>query len=115
MLQKVSKTLVVETNNLLEEVIEGVIQNAMIQLSSRKRSTELRSLQLLVWLYGYKTGILKGHVYQDVLPAFTYWKKELGIRIFIYATGVTAIQKLLFACSLSGNLMPVSLVTILIF
>lgn len=83
------------------------MKNAFLQMQKHKRSSELRALQLLVWLYGYRTGLLKGHVYQDVLPAFTSWNNDYGIRIFIFASGLTIGQKLLFACSLSGNLTPV--------
>lgn len=76
-------------------------------MQQRKQSNELKAVHLLVWLYGYQNELLKGHVYPDVQPAFQQWKHNQGIRVFTFATGDTIVQKMLFGCSLMGNLIPV--------
>ncbi|UXI15122.1 hypothetical protein NH340_JMT01065 [Sarcoptes scabiei] len=98
------KTLEDIANGDREKIIESVISNVVFQMNQKRQSNELKSLHLLVWLYGYRNDKLKGHVYADVMPAFDRWKNELGIRIFTFASGDHIIQKMFFTCSLYGNL-----------
>ncbi|XP_067643010.1 enolase-phosphatase E1 [Eurosta solidaginis] len=64
----------------------------------------LKTLQGLVWAKGYSNGSLKGHIYQDVPPAFQRWH-DAGIPIAIYSSGSVKAQKLLFRQTEMGNLL----------
>ncbi|CAG2179651.1 unnamed protein product [Oppiella nova] len=66
----------------------------------------LQHFQMYVWLYGYQKGDIKGHVFPDVSKAFHKWHNFLNIKIYLYSSGVYLTQKLLFSCSLNGNLTP---------
>jgi enolase-phosphatase E1 len=70
-----------------------------------RKSTGLKSLQGKVWEEGYRTGALRGEVYDDVPRALSRWRGE-GRRIAIYSSGSVLAQKLLFAHTRSGDLTP---------
>lgn len=91
-------------NDNLESAISSVVANVLWQMESKRHNTALKQLQILVWIYGYECGELKGHVYDDVGPAFRRWKSQ-GIRLFVYSTGMAVAQQLLFANSTQGNLL----------
>ena len=67
------------------------------------KDVELKRVQGLIWKKGYASGELKGHVYEDVLPAFKRWT-EAGYRIGIYSSGSVRAQKLIYGHSKSGDL-----------
>jgi len=69
------------------------------------KSTGLKMLQGLIWEEGYREGLLKGVVFEDVPPAFKRWT-EGGKRIRIYSSGSVLAQKLLFGFSDHGDLTP---------
>lgn len=60
-----------------------------------------------MWVYGYETDRIKGHVFPDVADCLHKWHKENQIFTYVYSSGVSEISKLLFSCSTSGNLLPV--------
>lgn len=70
-----------------------------------RKSTGLKSLQGKVWEEGYRSGELRGQVYDDVPRAFARWKRQ-GRRIAIFSSGSVLAQKLLFAHSTAGDLAP---------
>src|SRR4029077_2123084 len=47
-----------------------------------RKVTRLKTLQGMIWEEGFRSGELKGHVYEDVPRAFKRWKKN-GKRIGI--------------------------------
>ncbi len=59
------------------------------------KATGLKSLQGLVWEDGFHSGVLKAHVFDDVLPAIRGWR-ERGLDVRIYSSGSIAAQKLFF-------------------
>jgi enolase-phosphatase E1 len=63
----------------------------------------LKSLQGLVWEYGYQQGHFKGHVYKDVPASLQQWY-ERGIALYVYSSGSVQAQKLLFANTCFGDL-----------
>lgn len=85
-------------------IILSVAQNVIWQMDSKRHNTALKQLQVLVWVYGYESNELKGHVYEDVGTAFRKWR-SLGIRLFVYSTGMAVAQQLLFSNSTQGNLL----------
>lgn len=68
-----------------------------------RKLTPLKTLQGKIWEEGFRTGELKGEVYEDVAPAFSRWKRW-GKRIAIFSSGSVLAQKLLFAHSTAGDL-----------
>lgn len=92
-----------ETNDL-NKIIDSIVTNVVWQMDSKRHNTALKQLQILVWVYGYENSELKGHVYEDVGVAFRRWR-SMGIRLFVYSTGMAVAQQLLFSNSTQGNLL----------
>lgn len=63
----------------------------------------LKELQGLIWVEGYASGTLKGHVYDDAATALRRWH-EAGIALYVYSSGSVAAQKLLFGHTAYGDL-----------
>jgi enolase-phosphatase E1 len=70
-----------------------------------KKITPLKTLQGILWADGYESGEIKGHVYEDVLPAMKNWK-ALGLDLGVFSSGSIAAQKLIFGYSEQGDLRP---------
>src|SRR5262249_26081798 len=68
-----------------------------------RKVTQLKTLQGKIWEEGYRSGELRGEVYEDVPRAFERWKKERK-RIAIFSSGSVLAQKLLFGHSNAGDL-----------
>ncbi|MEY4604982.1 MAG: acireductone synthase [Bacteroidota bacterium] len=68
-----------------------------------KKLTPLKTIQGILWKRGYEQGELKGHVYEDVLPAFEQWAKQ-DVKIAVFSSGSVMAQKLIFGNSTSGDL-----------
>lgn len=92
-----------DTSNT-ESIIASIVGNVIWQMDNKRHNTALKQLQILVWVYGYETNDLKGHVYDDVGNAFRKWR-QMGIRLFVYSTGMAVAQQLLFSNSTQGNLL----------
>ena len=56
-----------------------------------------------MWRSAYQSGIIKGHIYEDVVPALERWKTS-GKKLYIYSSGSVDAQKLLFGFSEKGDL-----------
>src|SRR5215475_13500191 len=72
-------------------------------IAQDRKVTSLKTLQGKIWEEGFRSGELKGHVYDDVPAAFESWKKS-GARIAIFSSGSVLAQKLLFGHSTAGDL-----------
>ena len=72
-------------------------------IAEDRKTTPLKTLQGMIWEEGFRSGELKGHVYEDVPRAFLKWKRE-GKRIAIFSSGSMLAQKLLFGHSMAGDL-----------
>jgi enolase-phosphatase E1 len=68
-----------------------------------KKHTALKSIQGVVWKQAYEQGLIKGHVYPDVVPVLRRWQEE-GVGLGVYSSGSVAAQKLLFGFSEEGDL-----------
>jgi enolase-phosphatase E1 len=84
-----------------EEVIETLIHWS----NEDKKITPLKDLQGILWKEAYETGVIKGHVYDDVAPALKAWK-DAGIQLGVFSSGSITAQKLIFGYSVSGDLTP---------
>jgi 2,3-diketo-5-methylthio-1-phosphopentane phosphatase len=71
-----------------------------------RKSPALKELQGLIWEQGYRAGLLRGVVYDDVPEALTRWR-EGGRDIAIYSSGSELAQRRLFESTAIGDLTPV--------
>lgn len=94
---------VTETGDI-NKVIDSIVTNVIWQMDKKRHNTALKQLQILVWVFGYENNELRGHVYDDVGSAFRRWR-SMGIRLFVYSTGMAVAQQLLFSNSSQGNLL----------
>jgi len=91
-------------NNQTPEAEIASASNYARQLIAQDRKvTPLKTLQGKIWEEGYRSGELRGEVYEDVPRAFELWKKQ-GKRIAIFSSGSVLAQKLLFGHSNAGDL-----------
>ena len=87
------------------EIIKDVVANLQHNLKLNRKLTAMKDLQGKIWDGGYKSGELKGAVFNDVAPAFKRWC-ESGKKVYIYSSGSVAAQKLIFGYSSAGDLLP---------
>jgi methylthioribulose 1-phosphate dehydratase/enolase-phosphatase E1 len=82
---------------------EGVVACVRTMVRYDIKASGLKTLQGHMWDYGFKSGVLKGHVYKDFLPMLQ-WCVANQISAHIYSSGSVKAQKLLFGHSLEGDL-----------
>ena len=68
-----------------------------------RKSPGLKALQGQVWEGGYRSGLLKGEVFEDVPPSMASWRRA-GVGVAIYSSGSVLAQRLLFGTTRSGDL-----------
>ena len=67
--------------------------------------TPLKALQGLIWVEGFQSSGIRGHLYPDAVDALRRFHAA-GIDLYIYSSGSVAAQKLLFGHSVAGDLIP---------
>lgn len=82
-----------------------VVDHLLRLMDNDVKATGLKKLQGLVWQSGFQTGEMTAHVYDDVFPAITSWKSA-KIDVRIYSSGSVHAQKLFFAHSVAGDMLP---------
>lgn len=104
---KIDQAIVIPSENeaSAEQVKEAVIETINWQMKADRKIGALKSFQGYMWKEGYESGVLRGVVYDDVLPALNQWKAA-GKTIYIYSSGSVPAQKLLVGYSTKGDLMP---------
>jgi enolase-phosphatase E1 len=85
--------------------LEAVISQLLHWISTDQKITPLKSLQGMVWRFGYQNGDFHGHLYQDVAPCLQQWRQQ-GIALYVFSSGSVAAQQLLFGHSIAGDLTP---------
>lgn len=68
-----------------------------------RKSPALKALQGEIWDRGYRSGLLRGHLFDDVRPAFERWTSR-GLALHIFSSGSVLAQRWLFATSNAGDL-----------
>lgn len=89
----------------VEKVKQSVVANVCWQMDQDRKTKALKQLQGHLWATAYQSGLIKGHVYEDVPTALERWKNE-GIELYIYSSGSVSAQKLLFGYSDFGDMLP---------
>ncbi len=67
--------------------------------------TPLKELQGHIWVEGFESSGIRGHLYQDAIDAINRFH-DAGVRMYVYSSGSVAAQKLLFGHSVAGDLLP---------
>lgn len=70
-----------------------------------RKIAPLKALQGLIWAEGYKSGELIGHIYPDAAAALRNWR-DASIRLYVYSSGSTEAQRLIFGHTAFGDLTP---------
>ena len=70
-----------------------------------RKHTALKAIQGLLWQAGYAQQDFKAHVYPDAVRQLRQWHGD-GHRLYVYSSGSVAAQKLFFAHSEAGDLLP---------
>lgn len=91
-----------ETGQLQASIAE-LTETLFLFMDRDRKSTALKAIQGMIWRQGYMNGDFKGHLYPDVPLALRMWQSE-GIRLYVYSSGSTEAQKLLFRYSDAGDI-----------
>ncbi len=86
-----------------DDELETVVAYVHWLMDEDRKSTALKSLQGKIWEAGYRSGELRGQVYEDVRPAFERWTGQQRT-ISIFSSGSVLAQKLIFGHSTAGDL-----------
>src|SRR5262249_58904213 len=85
--------------------LEALCAAACRLMDADAKATGLKELQGLIWREGYDAGRLVSHVYPDVPPALAEWARR-GLDVRIYSSGSVTAQKVYFAHTEAGDLLP---------
>jgi enolase-phosphatase E1 len=85
--------------------VSRLIEILLGWIAEDRKATPLKALQGMIWAEGYHSGQLKGHVYPDAVEALKRWKQG-GYDLYVYSSGSIQAQKLIFGCSVAGDLLP---------
>ena len=84
---------------------EAVVVRMCHWMERDQQVTPLKTLQGLIWEDGFRSGQLVSHVYPDVAPALQAWH-ERGIGLYVYSSGSTYAQQLIYGHTIAGDLTP---------
>jgi len=74
-------------------------------IDADRKHTALKALQGLLWQEGYAAGEYRAHVYADASACLRKWHTA-GHHLYVYSSGSVAAQRLFFAHSEAGDLLP---------
>jgi enolase-phosphatase E1 len=83
----------------------GIVRALEAWSDTNAKVGPLKALQGMIWQDGYRDGLLRAHLYDDVPAALRGWR-ERGIDLAIYSSGSVLAQRLYFAHSSAGDLTP---------
>lgn len=84
---------------------EVIVETLQGWIDEDRKHTALKALQGMVWEAGYREGDFAAPLYPDVAPALRAWHAD-GHRLAVYSSGSVPAQKLLFANTDAGDLLP---------
>ena len=89
----------------LETGLAPLCKEVLRLMDGDVKATGLKELQGLIWQQGYDSGRLTSHVYPDVPAALERWAQR-GLDVRIYSSGSVGAQKVFFAHTCVGDLLP---------
>ena len=84
---------------------DAVVEVLLGWIEEDRKATPLKALQGLIWEAGYRSGELKGHLYEDAHDYLRRWW-EAGLKLFVFSSGSVYAQRLLFGHTTHGDLNP---------
>ena len=84
---------------------EVIVETLQGWIDQDRKHTALKALQGMVWEAGYREGDFAAPLYPDVAPTLRAWHAD-GHRLAVYSSGSVPAQKLLFANTDAGDLLP---------
>ncbi|HLU86111.1 MAG TPA: acireductone synthase [Taishania sp.] len=99
------KQIVLDEDGRILDSNEAIVEQLKQWSLADRKITPLKTLQGIIWDAGYKTGEIKGHVYNDVAPMLQNWNAK-NIKAGVFSSGSVAAQKLIFGYSEAGDLTP---------
>jgi len=88
-----------------KEDLSLISQTLLTWMEQDKKTTQLKTLQGMMWESGYNQGDFQGHIYEDAFLELKRWKDQ-GFALYVYSSGSVTAQKLLFSHSIYGDLTP---------
>lgn len=89
-----------------EDVVKAVSDNVKWQMDKDRKTTELKSIQGMIWREAYESNAVQGELFEDVGPMLKMLHEE-GMKLYVYSSGSIEAQKLLFSNSVCGDLSEV--------
>ena len=86
-----------------EQELESVVSYFEWLMERDRKAMPLKSLQGKIWEEGYRSGELRGQVFDDVPRALERWQEQKK-NTCIFSSGSVPAQKLLFAHTTAGDL-----------
>jgi enolase-phosphatase E1 len=83
--------------------LDLVIETLLNWIQEDRKITPLKTLQGLIWEYGFHNGAFKGHLYEDVYRNLQHWQQQ-NLKLYVFSSGSVQAQKLLFGNSEYGDL-----------
>ncbi len=74
-------------------------------IDADRKHTALKALQGMIWRDGYAGASFRAHVYPDAAARLSEWHAA-GVPIYVYSSGSAEAQKLYFANTEAGDLLP---------
>lgn len=93
------------SNDTERAEIASIVAYCRWLMARDSKAFALKSLQGKIWQQGYRSGELKGQVFEDVPRALKGWRQQER-RTYIYSSGSVLAQKLIFSNSNHGDLTP---------
>ena len=88
-------SLVEWSNATGQPSLQLVIAEVQRLMDGDVKATGLKALQGLIWADGFHEGLLRSHVYPEVIDRIKGWRQS-GLDVRIYSSGSIAAQKLFF-------------------
>jgi enolase-phosphatase E1 len=85
--------------------VDTLLNQLQDWLREDKKITPLKNLQGLIWQAGYEEGHYQAHMYEDATECLRAWHAQ-GLPLYIYSSGSVYAQKLFFANTVDGDLLP---------
>lgn len=84
---------------------DTIVETLQGWIDEDRKHTALKALQGMLWRDGYRSGAFTAHVYADAAGALHRWHAA-GTPLAVYSSGSVDAQKLFFAHSDAGDLLP---------
>ncbi|MEO9170423.1 MAG: acireductone synthase [Candidatus Baltobacteraceae bacterium] len=85
--------------------LPGILSALHAWADEDRKVTVLKELQGLIWVEGFESSGLRGHLFDDAVSALRRFHRA-GVKLHVYSSGSVAAQKLLFGHSVAGDLIP---------